>query len=374
MTEVSMTEVILIPEEHSNPQLTHMLVPIVKEYIQNRNFNLKKILNYSEGNKLNEFYTKIYRNDVKKTLSMVEESKKVLERNPTLFPCVKYMSSLLVELQNCLDFVRKSQQEGRDIRKMRGLQGLPFNEQYLTRILFEGYKFQDFICYEQDIVMGYESFYNMLNTAYIDALLGRPAYEENLKIALNNAKRYFSKSCSYDDFFTQTLDRLIDMNSPEERKPFIIETRRYLRNKRDTMTMERITEAVTSRELELVIIYVGASHYDSLKQMVELNETMRMSDIQPTIESLVSPLLIFARSLNQTHYKSSRENKDATASTASTTASVPVSLDELLLQSTGLGKRKQSKKKRRKQRKRSQRASIVHRYPKMRFLENRKNF
>jgi len=351
-----MTEVILIPEEHSNPQLTHMLVPTVKEYIQNGNFNLKKILNYSEGNKLNEFYTKIYRNDVNKTLSMVEESKKVLERNPTLFRCVKYMTSLLVELQNCLDFVRKTQQEGRDIRKMRGLQGLPFNEQYLTRILFEGYKFQDFICYEQDIVMGYESFYNMLNTAYIDALLGRPAYEENLKIALSNATRYFSERCAYDDFFTQTLDTLIGMNSPEERKPFIIETRRYLRNKRDTMTMERITEAVTSRELELVIIYVGASHYDSLKQMVELNETMRMSDIQPTIESLVSPLLGLARSLNQTHYSSSREKK-------TTSASVAVSLDDLLLQTTGLGKHKRSKKKRRKQRKRTKRARIIHRKP-----------
>jgi hypothetical protein len=302
---------------------------------------------------------------------MVEESKKVLERNPTLFPCVKYMTSLLVELQNCLDFVRKTQQEGRDIRKMRGLQGLPFNEQYLTRILFEAYKFQDFICYEDDIVMGYESFYNMLNTAYMDAFLGRPAYEENLKIALNNAKRYFSERCSYDDFFTQTLDTLIGMNSPEERNPFIIETRRYLRNKRDAMTMERITEAVTTRKLELVIIYVGASHYDSLKQMVELNETMRMSDIQPTIETLVSPLLIFARSLEreqeQNYYTSSREKK-------TTTASVAVSLDDLLLQTTGLGKRKQSKKKRRKQHKRTKRASIIHRYPKMRFLENRKNF
>jgi hypothetical protein len=344
-----MTEVILIPEEHSNPQLTHTLVPTVKKYIRNRNFNLKKILNYSEGNKLNEFYTKIYRNDVKKTLSMVEESKKVLERNPTLFPCVKYMTSLLVELQNCLDFVRKTQQEGRDIRKMRGLQGLPFNEQYLTRILFEAYKFHDFICYEEDIVLGYESFYNMLNTAYMDALTERPAYEENLKIALNNAKRYFSERCSYDDFFTQTLDTLIGMNSPEERNPFIIETRRYLRNKRDAMTMERITEAVTTRELELVIIYVGASHYDSLKQMVELNETMRISDIQPTIETLVSPLLGLVRSLNQNHYTSSREKK-------TTTASVAVSLDDLLLHTTGLGKRKQSKKKRRKQHKRTHRA------------------
>ena len=36
---------------------------------------------------------------------MVEESKKVLERHPILFECLKYMTIILVEIENTLDYV-----------------------------------------------------------------------------------------------------------------------------------------------------------------------------------------------------------------------------------------------------------------------------
>jgi hypothetical protein len=203
----------------------------------------------------------------------------------------------LVEINNCLDHVRKLKEEGEDLRRYKGLQNLPFDANYLTRILFQAYLFQNFISYETDSVKGYESFYTMLHTAYMDALLGRPDYERNLKIALNNAKRYFSSRCAIieDISMTEILDALIATNSPSEREGLVIRTKTNLRQVRDQMSINRIEEAVRSKDLKLVIIYVGANHYKNLKVLVEGSDCLRIADIQPDIETALEPILELCR-------------------------------------------------------------------------------
>lgn len=292
------TKVLIFPEEHTHFRITQELVrTIIPPYIEeNKIDDLKQILNFSEGKDINDVYKQIFGNN---SLFMVEESKKVLERHPILFGCLKYMTIILVEIENTLDYVyNKKKDNSADL--LSGLHKKPFDENYIESVIIPTYFFNSFIDLGGDVGKGEQSFYNAFNTTYLTALdVNRHNdYETYLKHTLENAKPYFSK-CDNDTTcnikFTEIFNDLIKLNSPEERKPYIVLKRDELRKIRDKMIIDRIDKIITEKAstetpIVLVNIIIGVFHYDNIKKLVNESKNMELEKSQTDIDEFANGL------------------------------------------------------------------------------------
>jgi hypothetical protein len=287
----SKTKIIIIPENHAQVEITNSLSSLVKLYIDETQIPSTQILNFSEGEENNIFYKSVYKKD--KTLYMVEKSQKVLERHPVLFNCLYYLTVILVEIQIALDMIYTSTPD--QIASYTGLLGQPYDTKYVSNVIISAYNFNSFINVEEDLAKGKDSFYNLFNTTYLNALNPerRDAYEERLQMLLTNAQPYF-KQCdgSIDSInFTQVFDELKKLKSPQQRTSYIIEKKRELRAIRDTMIFERIQKAIPEKGIKLVIIIIGGNHYKNMKRIVEESPNLTFTDLQPRIEKILSGIL-----------------------------------------------------------------------------------
>jgi hypothetical protein len=282
--------VIVLAEEHSNPQITERLTVVLENDVI-KDIPRDKILNFTEGKETANFFKILYqKKNNKKPKNMVEISDALLEREP-LFHCLIYFHTFLFMIKNYIDFIKETVDRGENINQYNGFHYHKFDKEYMLKMI-EIYDFNKFINVDnntkQEKMNTKTSFYSWLNTCYINALEQRENYEENLKKLLEVSKEHFGKCDGYENtIFTNIIDEIISTNSIDERKPILDKYLDIFRKIRDKKMIEKIKNYIISNpslQLQMIIIYVGGNHYKNIKNLVQENSIIQLSPFQDYLD------------------------------------------------------------------------------------------
>ena len=261
--------VILLPEEHSTEgtKFNMTFIPYFTKFLTT--INRKQVLNFSEGDEVNEFFNELHKG--KSTISMIEQK----ETQPDIksFKDLKMALALLNILGRELDGFRSSRLQNPKY-VFPQIDGNPSTERYLENFMIYNYKMNQ--VYSMDIL-------GWINTAWLDIFRGGERsqyYESRIKGLLKELEKHFA---TRDNPLVDYRQMIIDLQKASEtetplesRKTVNVHYRRLIRDATDTRNIRKIeafialrnTNLDSSKHVVLVIMDIGVNHYNNLSNLI----------------------------------------------------------------------------------------------------------